>query len=106
MEKQQAFISSTIHARRAELGLNQDVRDLGGPSRSVMGDAERLGVLPSSVGPRAKLAKVFRWKPDACDRLERGELPETDAGLTHDEIRQVIQTMRYALAVLESRLEG
>lgn len=106
MNRTEKFIANAIKVRRTELGLNQDVSEAGGPSRTVMSLAERKGELPKSPVVRAKFAKALHWEPDACSKLEQGVIPEALAPtLSHQEIRDVIRTMRYVLDSLETRLD-
>ena len=101
------FVSEQVRKRRMELGLNQEVSSAGGPSRTVMSQAERKGILPKSASVQRKFCRVLKWQLDAVERLERGEVPlEAADSLTHDEIRAVVRTMRYALDSLEARLDA
>ena len=108
MNKREQFISDTIKARRAELGLNQDVSDIGGPSRSVITRAERLGELPSKPPARGKLARAFQWKSNACDLLEAGKAPEEAEMFTlgRGDILDSLRAMARNLDLLIRVLDG
>ena len=100
------FIMKALMERRTELGRTQDLTPFGGPSRTIVGDAERTGVLPHTAMTRAKLAKGLRWKPDACSVLEQGEVPEEeDRGMNEEKVRSWIEVMRMQLDAMEDQLK-
>ena len=108
MNKREQFISDQIKARRAELGLTQDVSDIGGPSRSVITRAERLGELPTKPPARGKLARAFQWKANACDLLEAGKAPEEAEMFTlgREDILDSLRSMARNLDLLIRVLDG
>jgi len=88
-----------------ELGLPQSVVNIGGPSRTIMGKAEREGILPKTSTVQAKFSHVMKWAPNACSELEAGRVPQpAEPSVTPDEIRSWVGLIRVQLDVLEDRL--
>ena len=114
MNNRRKFIADAVRDRRMELGLSQSVVDIGGPSRTIMGTAEREGILPKTATVQAKFCRAMGWATNACSELEAGRMPkDVPDGVKDeirqkekDEIRQMIGSIRIQLEVLESRLLG
>jgi hypothetical protein len=105
MNERQKWIAKTVRARRMELGLPQAVADIGGPSRTVMGAAEREGILPKTATVQAKFVHVLKWAPTAIEALESGRKPvAVPDNLSEGEILSWIGSIRMQLDALEARL--
>lgn len=91
--------------RRESLGLSQDMKEQGGPSRAVITELELKNVWPKRPATQMQIAHALRWRPDAFELLAKGKDPVELEGVTTEELRSLVSSARMILEELERRLE-
>lgn len=95
-----------VRERREQLGLSQDMREVGGPSRWIITELELNNEWPKRGATRMKIARALQWREDAFELLEQGKDPVeevTPVGTT-DEMRSLVSAAKSILEELERRL--
>lgn len=95
-----------VRARREQLGLSQDLSDVGGPSRWTITELELNHRWPVRASTQMEIARALRWREDAFELLARGKDPVIDEGaLAPQEVKSLVTAARSILEELERRLD-
>lgn len=95
-----------VKARREQLGLAQDMSDVGGPSRWIITQLELEYEWPKRGATRMKIARALQWREDAFELLAVNKDPveEVTPVGSVEEWRSLVSAAKQILEELERRL--